>query len=172
MGQMQHTIETLDKLRELIQDIEFAMLATLDHGVIRSRPMAVRHVERDDDLWFFSDKDSAMVHELDATYQANAIFSDPKHQNFVSVSGPVEVIRDVEKQKELWTPFAKIWFDGPKDPNLVLLKLNMRQAEYWDGDTGTMKSLFNLAKAVVGGTPDMGENEKITLNHQETVIRK
>ncbi len=163
-------MEVLDKLRDRIQNIEVAMFTTLDQGTLRSRPMAVRHVERDTDLWFFSDKDSAKIHELAIDCHANASFSDPKHNTYVSVSGSVEYIQDLEKQREFWTPLAKLWFSGPDDPNLVLLKLNMESAEYWDSSSNRMVNLFNLVKAMAGQPSDLGEHERITVVGNQSII--
>lgn len=70
----------------------------------------------------------------------------------------------MEKQKELWNPFAKVWFDGPEDPNIVLLKVTVDGAEYWDGPSNKMASLFALVKAVVtGDDSNLAENETIRM---------
>lgn len=46
--------EHIKKLGELITDIKFAMLTTVEQdGSLRSRPMATQQVEFDGDLWFF-----------------------------------------------------------------------------------------------------------------------
>ena len=40
----------------------------------------------------------------------NVSFSDPGHQNYVSICGRAEVNRDKAKAKELWNPYLKAWF--------------------------------------------------------------
>lgn len=45
--------ESVEKLRELIKDIDIAMLTTIDEdGTLRSRPMGTQKAEFDGDLWF------------------------------------------------------------------------------------------------------------------------
>src|SRR5690606_30642051 len=52
---MQSEREKIEKLRELIKDIDIAMLTTVDEdGSLRSRPMGTQEAEFDGDLWFFT----------------------------------------------------------------------------------------------------------------------
>ncbi|NJM53722.1 MAG: pyridoxamine 5'-phosphate oxidase family protein [Blastocatellia bacterium] len=46
--------ESINKLKELIEDIDFAMLTTFSNNKLRSRPMSTQQVEFDGDLWFFT----------------------------------------------------------------------------------------------------------------------
>lgn len=46
----------------------------------------------------------------------------------------------------------KAWFpNGPDDPKLALLKVEVDQAEYWDGPSSTMVQLIGFAKATLTG---------------------
>ena len=55
------------KVAELVSDIKFAMLTTVDaDGELVSRPMAHQEVEADSDLWFFSSRDSRKVEHVRA----------------------------------------------------------------------------------------------------------
>ena len=48
------------------------------------------------------------------------------------------------------------------DPDLVLLKVSIREAEYWEAPGNTVKRYYGLAKAIATGDTDgLGENEKI-----------
>lgn len=42
--------EAIEKLGKLIKEVKTAMLTTIDHGVLRSRPMATQDAEFDGDL--------------------------------------------------------------------------------------------------------------------------
>ena len=54
---------SLEKLRDLMKDINFCMLTTLDDdGCLRSRPMSTNgEVEANGDLWFFISASSHKV---------------------------------------------------------------------------------------------------------------
>jgi general stress protein 26 len=154
------------KLAELIDGIEYAMLTTvMPDGTLRSRPMATQKAEFDGTLWFFCDKDSAKVHEVQHDRHVNVSYADPDDNRWVSVSGTAAVVRDRGTIERLWTPAMKAWFpDGPTDPNIALLRVDAQQAEYWDQPSSKMVQLIGLVKATLTGQRyDPGENEKINL---------
>jgi general stress protein 26 len=156
--------ESVKKIGELIKDIEFAMLTTVEEdGTLRSRPMATQQVEFDGDLWFFTQANSPKVDEVEREHEVNVSYASPDDQRYVSVSGRAQLVRDPEKIKELWNPAYKAWFpEGLDDPELALLKINVKQAEYWESSSSAVVHLFGLAKAAVTGQEyHPGENEKI-----------
>lgn len=163
----QTSSEPIKKLRELIKDIDIAMLTTEEaDGTLRSRPMGTQQTEFDGDLWFFTRIDAAKVDEVKQNRAVNVSYADADHQRYVSVSGQARVLRDQQKIDELWNPIAKVWFpDGKDDPSLALLKVHVTQAEYWDASANRMVQLVQFAKVLVTGDhgDDIGENEKLTL---------
>jgi general stress protein 26 len=102
--------EKLAKVRELVKGIDIAMLTTIDeNGDLHGRPMSVNgEVEFDGDLWFFTYGSAHKVHEVEGDQRANASFSNPKDQTYVSLSGNVEVVRDRAKIEELWQPISRL----------------------------------------------------------------
>ncbi len=155
------------KLREMIQDIHFAMFTTMDEkGQLRSRPMVTQEMDENGDLWFFTSLSSPKVEEVTTLRQVNLVYSTGDHR-FVSVSGEAEVIQDTRKVKELWNLAVKTWFPkGAEDPDLVLIRVRPMQAEYWDASSKTFVQLFGLAKAIISGKkPDQEntEHRKIAL---------
>ena len=158
--------EGIGKLAELIKDIRVAMLTTaMPDGTLRSRPMAAQSHKFDGTLWFFCDAESAKVYEVRQNQHVNVSFADPGHERYVSVSGLASVVRGNQKARELWTVFHKAYFpNGPEDPNLALLKVDVARAEYWDAPARTMTHIIGLAKALVTGHRYVpGENEKLNL---------
>jgi general stress protein 26 len=159
--------ENIQKLWELIKDIQMCMLTTVDEdGSLRSRPMATQKTEFDGDLWFFTGASSAKVDEIYREWQVNASFADPGGNRWVSVSGVARLVRDRQKAEQLWNPFLKAWFpDGLEDPDLALLHVKVHKAEYWDAPHGKVATMLGFVKAVVTGeeADDIAENEKLTL---------
>ncbi len=158
--------DSVAKLGELIKDIKIAMLTTAEaDGSLRSRPMGVQQTKFDGDLWFFTGKSSGKVTEIQHNQHVNVSFAEPSDNRFVSVSGRAELIDDRSKAKELWNPFIKAWFPkGLDDPDLMLLKIKVETAEYWDAPSSTMVNLAGFAKAILTGKrPEVGENEKLNL---------
>ena len=154
------------KLADLIKDIQYAMLTTaLPDGTLRSRPMATQNTPFDGTLWFFTGIDSGKVDEVRGDRHVNVSYADPSHNRWVSVSGTATVVRDKAKIKGLWSPPVKAWFpDGPDDPNVALLRVEVSEAEYWDAPSSKMVQVVGFVKAIVtGNTYEPGENEKIAL---------
>ena len=153
------------RLRELIKDIDFAMLTTVDDdGSLRSRPMSAnKEVEFDGDLWFFTYASSHKVDEIEREHQVGVSFADPKTQRYVSLSGRASLVRDKRTIEALWKPELKAWFPaGTDEPNIALLKVSVHKAEYWDAPSSIAAHVFSLVKAAATGTPAApGENEKI-----------
>jgi general stress protein 26 len=161
--------EAIRKLGELIRDIRVAMLTTVtEDGTLRSRPMATQQAEFDGDLWFFTQANSPKVEELWHDQHVNVSYAAPDENRYVSVSGIAQLVQNPEKMKELWHPAYKAWFpDGLEDPQLALLKVDVRQAEYWDMPSSRMVHLAGFVKAVVTGQRfEPGENEKLELEEQ------
>lgn len=157
--------ESIEKLRQLTEGIDFCMLTTIDEGHLKSRPMSTQKFEFDGDLWFFIDSKSHKVAEIAADNRVNVAYSKPEDNTYVSVSGHADVVKDREKIEELWSPILKAWFPkGLDDPSLSLLKVTVEQAEYWEATSGVLVQLYGFAKALVTGEEaDWGRNEKIDL---------
>ena len=163
---MHHTTnqEAIAKLRELINDIDIAMLTTVDEdGTLRSRPMGTQKAEFDGDLWFLTAVDTAKVDEIQQESRVNVSYAKPDKNRFVSVSGTATLIYDKAKIDEFWDPIYKVYFpEGKDDPKLRLLKVNVEKAEYWT--TGNLvATAIGFVKALAGQESELGENEKLTL---------
>ncbi|MBX3064502.1 MAG: pyridoxamine 5'-phosphate oxidase family protein [Anaerolineae bacterium] len=160
-------LENVEKLRELIKDVDIAMLTTMDQdGSLRSRPMGTQDFEFDGDLWFFTSVDTAKVSEIKTENRVNVSYAAPDKNRYISVSGTATLINDKAKMKEYWSPIYKIYFpDGLEDPNLRLLKIKVEKAEYWDGPNGLIPTIIGFAKGLIGKEEDLGENEKLQLKN-------
>jgi len=164
--------ETLTKLANLIQGIPIAMMTTVDaEGYIHSRPMANQEGDLkntfDGTLWFLTGGDSGKVHELKINHQVNLVYSEPKSNSYISISGECQTIDNRTKARELWNPIYKAWFPkGMEDPNLKVLKVTVHKAEYWASHSSTAVQVFGYIKALATGKPSHGElsdHDKINL---------
>jgi len=167
MATPQTRSDDLQKLRELVKDIDFCMLTTIDEDRdLHSRPMSVNgEIDPDGDLWFFTSASSHKVSEIAKSPKVNVSFADPDNQHYVSISGTAELITDRAKIDELWKPEFKMWFpNGKDDPDVALLRVNLEKAEYWDSPSSTIAYALNFVSSVVTGKePDQGENRKLEL---------
>ncbi len=165
MTVQQTRADSLKKLRELVKDIDFCMLTTVDEqGDMHSRPMSSNgDIDADGDLWFFTGISSHKVTEIKKKNRVNVSFADPNNQRYVSITGRAELVRDRKKIEELWQPEFKMWFPkGVDDPEVSLLRVSLEKAEYWDSPSSTISFGLNFVSALVTGEqPDFGENKKL-----------
>jgi general stress protein 26 len=158
--------EAVQKLAAMIKGIDIGMLTTIaEDGTLHSRPMRAQDVEFNGDLWFMTKADSDKVHEIEVNPQVSVSFARPDKQNYVSVSGTGELVRDRTKIDEFWSPIYISFFpEGKDDPNLALIKVSVEQAEYWGSPSSPVVFMAGFLKVkLTGKQVQVGENEKIDL---------
>jgi len=106
------------KLSELAADISIAMLTTLDdNGNFVSRPMGQQEVEPDGTLWFFSERDSSVIAQIQANPHVGVTLSSS--DTWISINGSAEVVVDTAKQRIKLSPprnFIMRADEAAKDP--------------------------------------------------------
>ncbi|WP_010650420.1 pyridoxamine 5'-phosphate oxidase family protein [Oceanobacillus massiliensis] len=154
--------EEMETLRELIQDVDTAMLTTLTEEGLISRPMKTQEVEFDGDLWFFTKKDTDKYEEILHDQDVNVAYAG---KSYVSVRGRAEIVEDLDKKKELWSKtYEKLMKVSYDDPNLVLIKVKAEAAEYWETGNFTKRIAF-LYKRMTGQDSNSADvNETVELD--------
>lgn len=149
----------VDHLRELICDIPIAMLTTIaEDGSLNARPMINITEHFQGELWFFTRDDDPKTEEIQNNPQVNVSYSDSAHARFVSATGVASVLQDPTRCELMWTPECEPWFpNGPHDPHLCLIKVEVESATYWDQHQGLMVSIWKHVKALV-----TGQEERVT----------
>ncbi|MET0311481.1 MAG: pyridoxamine 5'-phosphate oxidase family protein [Burkholderiaceae bacterium] len=136
------------------------------NGMLHAHPLTTQNKKMDEGstLYFFIPKSSELARALAADGNINVSYADPSDDSYVSISGNGVVTEDRAKIEQLWNKIAEAWFDGPNDPNLGLLKVNIHHAEYWDVNDSQMVQLLKMAKgAITGERPKMGEHKELRM---------
>lgn len=158
------------KLWSLIKDIKFGMFTHRhDNGLLHSHPLTTQNKSIDEGsrLYFFIGRTSEIAKNLPKDNSVNVSYASPSDDSYVSVAGHATIVEDMAKKETLWSPMAKAWFPGgPQDPNLALMEVHIRHAEYWDVTESKMVQLMKMAKAALTGEPprNMGENKELHLS--------
>jgi general stress protein 26 len=152
-----------ERVWRLMEKIAFCMFSSWTGEKLRSRPMGAFVRPQEGVVYFLSDARAHTDEEIRKFPQVCLAFADTSGQKYVSVSGTTQVSNDRRKIKELWSLPAKVWWDGPDDPNIRLVTVRPEEAEFWDSP-GTVGSSIKMAAAVVTGThPDPGEHRKVAM---------
>lgn len=100
--------------------------------------------DADSAIWFFTHKTSKFA----ALGPATATFQGKDHDLFARFHGTLAPEPSRDRLDHFWSNFADAWHDGGKDdPDLLFVRMDLREAEIWDGDIG----LLNTAKMALGG---------------------
>lgn len=156
---------SVKKLAELLKEFRIAMMTTFDPAVggLRARPMAPQNEPFDGKLYFFIDKDSHKVEELEQNPSVCLAYAGDS--TYVSVTGTGRVTRDKAEMKRRYHADVEAWFPkGLDDPCIALMIVDVEAAEYWEGPPSTVMQVLAFAKAkLTGERLDAGENEKVDL---------
>ena len=154
--------DTQRELWERIEEVRTAMMTTVEpDGSLRSRPMWTQGDEFDGSLWFFASDDGALADELAREPRVGLSYGAPDKDLYVSVSGRGELVHDKAKAEEMWNTFAEAWFPGgADDPNLVLVRVDVEQAQYWEDKKPKILQFAEIVLGAVTGNPPKSGDEK------------
>lgn len=159
-----------ETLWTLIKDIRFGMLThRTANGMLHAHPLTTqnRRMDAQTELYFFIPKSGELYERLLTDGEVNVSYADPGDDSYVSLSGQARFVDDLAQKEALWSTAAQAWFPGGHtDPNLALLAVRIRHAEYWDVHESKMVQLLKMAKAAVTGEPprQLGDHKELTLS--------
>ena len=149
------------KLVDLLSDLPIAMFTTYGGAGVRSVPMARQEVEPDAEMWFIASRATRHVADVQAEPRVSLTFSS--RDSWVALTGRAEVVEDRAKLEDLWNTFAEAWLPGgPDNPDAVLLRVDVEEAEYWDTPGSTVASLISFAKTKLTGATFEADHGVVT----------
>jgi general stress protein 26 len=156
--------DQLDRVWDIIEKIGVGMLTTRFAAGLRARPVEPRLDRAAGIIWVLTDLHSAKEHEIEADSEICLIVIDAKDKAYLSITARAKVLRDSKKAAEIWHRSDQIWWSGPDDPDVCVLRLEPKRAELWDGPASSVVAAFELAKSrLTGDKPNLGENRKVTI---------
>ena len=159
--------KTAALLGKLIEGIDIAMLTTVGRdGYLVSRPLSTQKSSYDGRrVWFFTEADSPKIAEVRRHPKVNLAYASKDKNTYVSLAGVARVNRDRALIGQFWNDAMKAFFPkGVDDPNLVLLEVEPRTVEYWDGPGSFIgKAISFLVARVTRREEVMGENRLLDL---------
>ncbi len=139
-------------LSEALDGLRFAMVATEDatSGQWRARPLAVAAADGSV-LSFLVSVGADWVEGMpDGGAPTTVTLSDPGKNAYVALQGQARLSQDRARIAELWNVGAASWFDGQDDPQVRVLSITVDHGEFWDGPSGRVGQLLQMAKAAAG----------------------
>jgi general stress protein 26 len=154
----------LDRVWDIIEKVGICALTTHFTGGMRARPLEARPDREAGIIWFVTDLHSCKEQEIESEHDVGLVFIDAKANAYLSISARAEVQRDHAEAAEIWKTTDNMWWNGPDDPNVCVLRVSPLTAELWDGPASKAVAAFEFVKAkLTGEKPNLGENRKVTV---------
>jgi general stress protein 26 len=155
----------LDRVWDIVERAGVAMLTTrCTHG-FRARPIEPRLDRAEGLIWIVTDLRSGKEDEIQAENDVGLVCIDPKERTYLSITARAEVLPDHAKAAEVWRFTDNLWWNGPNDSNVCVLRVTPLKAELWDGPASEAVIAFEFIKAhLTGLEPNLGENRKVTID--------
>ncbi len=133
--------EAVRKIKDVVDKAEscFFCTAVAIGDSSGARPMAVRKVDDEGNLWFLSPIDSHKNDELKLDSRVRLYFQASSHAYFLEINGHATISQDRGKIEELWEPVLKTWFvEGKEDPRISVIKVIPSDGYYWNTKHGNI----------------------------------
>jgi general stress protein 26 len=159
--------EVAQRLAKLVEEIDIAMFTTVGpNGYLVSRPLSTQAASFDGErLWFFVDATSPKVDEIRRNAKVNVAYASQDRNTYVSLAGDARLSQDRARIASFWSDALKAYFPrGCDDPDLALIEVSPRTAEYWEGPGSFLgKALSFVVARVTGEDEALGENRIVDL---------
>lgn len=137
----------------LIKSERSAVLVTVGtDGLLQSRPMGCVQRDFDGTMWFMTFKSTPKLLELESHEEVLVSFAQPRHGQFVSLSGRGRVVDDWAKIRSLWFEGLRTWFpNGPDSPDIALIAVDIHVVRVWTNPASLLKYAYFYVRAWLAG---------------------
>ncbi|WP_432352482.1 pyridoxamine 5'-phosphate oxidase family protein [Sporosarcina sp. A2] len=111
--------------KKIMDSSHVGTMATVEANKPFSRYMTFYH--EDFTLYTATSKKTEKVDELEKNPNTHILlgYNDEGYGDaYLEIAGTVTISDEVRLKKKIWNEHMKPWFDGPEDPNLVILKVS------------------------------------------------
>jgi general stress protein 26 len=152
------------RIWDIIARVSVCMFTTRCAAGLRARPLEARPDREAGLIWFVTDLRTGKEHEIESEREVGLTFVDTEAKAYLSLTARAEVRPDHAKAAEIWKSTDNLWWHGPYDPNVCVVRVTPVTAELWDGPASRAVAAFEFVKArLTDAKPDLGENRKVTV---------
>ena len=151
-----------DRVWCLIEKIGVTMFVTSHGDTMDARPLQA-HPDRDANLIYFMTDSAHVLNDTNRDARVLLNFADKGANDYVSVDGVASVTNDRAKIRELWSPWAKAFWDTPENPDIRVIAVSPEQARYWDGPNMVVTSISIITSAILNKKPELGKSGDVSL---------
>jgi general stress protein 26 len=153
------------RIWEIVERLGVCMLTTRGPRGLRARPLEARPDRNANTIWFITDVRSRKEEEIAADNAIGLVFIDKENGIYLAIAACAEELCDRDVASSIWRTTDNMWWSGPDDPNVGLLRVTPLRAELWDGPSSKAVMVFEFLKSqITGAKPNLGENRKTTID--------
>ena len=154
-----------DRAWEIIEKVGICMLTTrMPKGEFRSRPVEARPCRDEGRIYVVTDVRSAKEYELERDPHLGLTFVDQQANVYLAIAAHGALTTNSTQIKRWWRSTDSLWWNGPRDPNVGVLQVELTSGSLWDGPSSKAVEIFEFIKAkITGEKPNLGENRKTGL---------
>ncbi|WP_231862605.1 pyridoxamine 5'-phosphate oxidase family protein [Sphingorhabdus sp. M41] len=159
MNQTSDHDDIREEFWESVADSPFVMIG-LDGDRQHSIPMRAQ-LDKDANsaIWFYTSRDNRLAKGGPAMMQ----FVSKGHDLFACVSGNLTEETDPAIIDKHWSKPVEAWYEqGRQDPSLLMLRLDLADAEIWEADPGVV-GMFKMMTGMTMNGDEMGDHAKVPL---------
>ena len=147
---MSTAAEIRKEMWKKLADSPFVMIGLTGSEEHREPMTAQLDKDADSEFWFYTKRGNRLA----KGGKAMAQFAAKGHDLFACISGTITEEKDPAIIDRYWSKTVEAWYEGGRnDPELLMLKFNLADAEIWEADT----SASGMFKMLTGKTIKAGE---------------
>jgi general stress protein 26 len=129
--------ELKEKIIELVKNVQLGTLATIDDTKPWARYMVVRH---DEELVFYTNTfaQSRKVEQIKKNNNVHLVIGGDPHNwkaPYLNMEAKAELLSAPQDKEKYWEDMLRQYFQGPQDPNFIVIKILPTSIEYVDPET-------------------------------------
>lgn len=110
-------------------------------------------------IWFFTGRD----HAIAEGGPAQASYMSDDHDLFASLRGVLTEERNQAVIDKHWSNAVAAWYDGGRqDPNMIMLRLDIADAEFWTADM-SIKGMFKMLTGMKISPNEIGSHAEVAM---------
>ncbi|WP_159885935.1 pyridoxamine 5'-phosphate oxidase family protein [Paenibacillus puerhi] len=127
---MQQTKQLEEKIVEVLAANRFCSFGTVDGQKPKVRYMALFHEGLT--IYLATNSKTDKVDELRSNPHVHVLvgYDGKKSSDILQIEAKAEICSEDSLRERLWNDSFKEWFEGPHDPDYVILKLTPERIEY------------------------------------------
>ncbi|MDZ4841900.1 MAG: pyridoxamine 5'-phosphate oxidase family protein [Hyphomicrobium aestuarii] len=154
----------VSRVYDVAEQLDTCMFVTRRGEMLTARPMSSIVQRGTGHIQFLTSTEGSLAD--DVSNNPNVVLAYGNGSNlFLSVGGTATVSADRTPIGAVWNPGAQaFWPDGPDDPKVRLVTVQLHNGELWDGDNSAVAAVKFAFALATGRRADVGERKSVDLS--------